>query len=43
MTTVKQQLAEALQRSAIRIKRASGVVLILAGIYLAYYYITAGM
>jgi len=39
----KQQLVAAFQRSAVWIKRASGVVLILAGLYLGYYYVTAGM
>jgi cytochrome c biogenesis protein CcdA len=39
----KQQLVATFQRSAVWIKRASGVVLILAGFYLGYYYIAAGM
>ena len=39
----KQQLVAAFQRSTVWIKRASGVVLILAGLYLGYYYVTAGM
>lgn len=39
----KQQILTAFQRSTLWIKRASGVVLILAGLYLAYYYIAAGM
>ena len=32
-----------MQGFAVRIKRASGVVLILAGLYLGYYYVRAGM
>ena len=39
----KQNLVTAFQRSAGWIKRASGVVLILAGLYLGYYYLAAGM
>ncbi|MBI2468295.1 MAG: hypothetical protein HYV62_10860 [Candidatus Rokubacteria bacterium] len=39
----KQNLVRALQRSAVWVKRASGVVLILAGLYLGYYYVRAGM
>ncbi len=39
----KQQLVAAFQRSTAWIKRASGVVLILAGLYLGYYYVAAGM
>ena len=39
----KQQIVAALQRSTAWIKRASGVVLILAGLYLGYYYVAAGM
>jgi cytochrome c-type biogenesis protein len=39
----KQQIVSAFQRSAARIKRASGVVLILAGLYLGYFYLAAGM
>ncbi len=39
----KQQLIAGFQRSAVWIKRGSGVVLILAGLYLGYYYIAAGM
>ena len=39
----KQNLLAAMQRSAVWIKRASGVVLILAGLYLGYYYVAAGM
>lgn len=39
----KQQLLATFQRSAAWIKRASGVVLILAGLYLGYYYVAAGM
>jgi cytochrome c-type biogenesis protein len=39
----KQQLLTTFQRSAAWIKRTSGVVLILAGLYLGYYYVAAGM
>jgi len=39
----KQNLVQGLQSSVGWIKRASGVVLILAGLYLGYYYIRAGM
>jgi hypothetical protein len=39
----KQQLVAAFQRSAGWVKRASGGVLILAGLYLGYYYVAAGM
>lgn len=39
----KQQLVAAFQRSTAWIKRASGVVLILVGLYLGYYYVAAGM
>lgn len=39
----KQNLLRALQDSVVWIKRASGVVLILAGLYLVYYYVRAGM
>ena len=39
----RQQLIAAFQRSTPWIKRASGVVLILAGAYLGYYYLAAGM
>ena len=39
----KASVLQRLQASTVRIKRASGVVLILAGIYLGYYYIVAGM
>jgi len=39
----KASLLRRLQASTVWIKRASGVVLILAGIYLGYYYIAAGM
>ncbi len=39
----KQQIVATFQRSTAWIKRASGVVLILAGFYLGYYYIAAGM
>lgn len=48
MTTVlvglaKQQIVSAFHRSAVWIKRGSGVVLILAGLYLGYFYLAAGM
>ena len=39
----KQNLVVAFQRSAGWIKRASGVVLMFAGLYLGYYYLAAGM
>ncbi len=39
----KQQLVVGFQRWTGTIKRASGVVLILAGLYLGYYYLAAGM
>lgn len=39
----KRNLLAAMQRSTGWIKRASGVVLILAGLYLGYYYVAAGM
>lgn len=39
----QQNLIWTLQSSAIWVKRASGVVLILAGLYLGYYYVRAGM
>jgi len=39
----KQNLVQAMQGSVGWIKRASGVVLILAGLYLGYYYVRAGM
>ena len=39
----KQNILMAFQRSAGWIKRASGVVLIVAGLYLGYYYLAAGM
>ena len=39
----KQNLVTAFQRSAGWIKLASGIVLILAGLYLGYYYLAAGM
>ena len=39
----KQQVVSAIQRSTVWIKRASGAVLILAGLYLGYYYVAAGM
>ena len=39
----KRELLGAFQQWAGSIKRASGVVLILAGLYLGYYYVAAGM
>jgi cytochrome c biogenesis protein CcdA len=39
----KQNLIRAMQRSTAWIKRGSGVVLILVGLYLGYYYVRAGM
>lgn len=39
----KQDLLSAFQRSAVWVKRSSGMVLILAGLYLGYYYLAAGM
>jgi cytochrome c biogenesis protein CcdA len=39
----QQQLVTTFQRSAVRIKRASGAVLIAAGLYLGYYYLATGM
>jgi len=39
----KVSLLQRLQASTVWIKRASGLVLILAGLYLGYYYIAAGM
>ncbi len=39
----KVNLLRRLQVSTVWIKRASGVVLILAGVYLGYYYVAAGM
>ena len=39
----KQSLIHRLQASTVWIKRASGLVLILAGLYLGYYYVAAGM
>jgi cytochrome c-type biogenesis protein len=39
----RESLVARFQRSAGLIKRASGVVLILAGLYLGYYYVAAGM
>ncbi len=39
----KQQLVATFQRWTGWVKRASGVVLILAGLYLGYYYVAAGM
>lgn len=39
----KASLLRRLQASTVWIKRASGVVLVAAGVYLGYYYVTAGM
>ena len=39
----KENLLRMLQSSTVWIKRGSGVVLILAGLYLGYYYVKAGM
>jgi len=39
----KASLLRRLQASTLWIKRGSGVVLILAGLYLGYYYVAAGM
>lgn len=39
----RRSLLSRLQASTVWIKRASGVVLILAGLYLGYYYVKAGM
>lgn len=39
----KTRLLGRLQASTVWVKRASGVVLILAGLYLGYYYVRAGM
>ena len=39
----KRNLIQAMQGSVGWITRASGVVLILAGLYLGYYYVRAGM
>ncbi|MBI2368639.1 MAG: hypothetical protein HYV08_00025 [Deltaproteobacteria bacterium] len=39
----REALVERLHASAVRIKRASGVVLILAGLYAGYYFAVAGM
>lgn len=39
----RHDLVRALQGSVVWVKRASGVVLILAGLYLGYYYVRAGM
>ena len=43
VATARQQLLELLQHAATRIKKASGVVLILAGLYMFYFYLRAGM
>jgi cytochrome c-type biogenesis protein len=39
----KESLVRSLRRSTVWFKRGSGVVLILAGLYLGYYYVRAGM
>lgn len=39
----KQNLVRTMLRSTVWIKRGSGIVLILAGLYLGYYYVRAGM
>ncbi len=39
----KQRMVGVLQRSAVWVKRASGLVLVVAGLYLGYYYLAAGM
>ena len=39
----KQQLVASFHRSAVWIKRGSGVVLILAGVHLGYYFVATGM
>jgi cytochrome c biogenesis protein CcdA len=43
MATARRQLIEVLQGAAVRIEKASGVVLILAGLYMLYFYLRAGM
>lgn len=43
VAAARRQLIEALQQAAIRIKRASGIVLVLAGLYTLYFYVRAGM
>ena len=43
VAAARQPLIEALQHAAIRIKRASGLVLITAGLYMLYFYVRAGM
>jgi len=43
LATARQQLVEVLQHAAIRIKKASGIVLILAGLDMLYFYVRAGM
>ena len=43
VASARRQLVERLQHAAIRIKKASGVVLILAGLYMLYFYLRAGM
>lgn len=43
VAAARQPLIEALQHAAIRIKKASGLVLIAAGLYMLYFYVRAGM
>ena len=43
VAAARQELIEALQHAATRIKRASGLVLIAAGLYMLYFYLRAGM
>ena len=43
VAAARQQLIETLQHAAIRTKRASGLVLIAAGVYMLYFYVRAGM
>ncbi len=43
VASARRQLIDVLRHAAIRIKRASGVVLILAGLYMLYFYLRAGM
>lgn len=43
VAAARNELVEVLQRSAVRIKRASGAVLIIAGLYLLYFYARTGL
>lgn len=43
IATARQRVVEVLQHAAIRIKKASGVVLVLAGLYMLYFYLRSGM